>query len=280
MKIENLKALSRILVVLIFSIGINNSTYAQEEELQQETTTSSADELAKKLQNPVASLISVPFQANFDFGIGPADGSKFLMNIQPVIPMSLSEDWNLIARVILPVISQNDVFGESGTQTGLGDAVVSAFFSPKEPTSGGLIWGAGPVLLVPTATDELLGTEQFGVGPTGVVLKQLGTLTLGALANHIWSVAGDDDRADVNATFIQPFIAKNFSGGYALGLNTELTQSWDNDATSGTINLTGSKVISLGKQLAQVAIGPRFPYGNANSSEWGFRAAFVLLFPQ
>ena len=265
----------KILSILFILVFIPLASLAQDE-----ATTPSAEELAKKLQNPIASLISVPFQANFDFGIGPADGSRFLMNIQPVIPMSLNEDWNVIARVILPITSQNDVFGNSGSQTGLGDMVTSAFFSPKEPTSGGLIWGAGPVLLIPTATDELLGTEKFGVGPTAVGLKQVGNLTIGVLLNHIWSIAGDDDRNDVNSTFLQPFIAKNFKGGYALGLNTELTQSWDYDATSGTINLTGSKVISLGKQLAQVAVGPRFPYGNANTSEWGFRAAFVLLFPK
>jgi hypothetical protein len=194
--------------------------------------------------------------------------------------MSISEDWNLIGRVILPIISQTDVFGESGTQSGLGDAVISAFFSPKEPTSGGLIWGAGPVLLVPTATDDLLGTGKFGIGPTAVGLKQIGDLTVGALVNHIWSIAGDEDRGDVNTTFFQPFVAKNFTGGYALAVNTELSQSWDNDATNGTINIIGSKVISLGSQLAQVSIGPRIPYGNANTASWGFRAQFILLFPK
>ncbi|MCP9200484.1 hypothetical protein MKO06_11225 [Gramella sp. GC03-9] len=245
----------------------------------QEEEQLSADELAQKLQNPVASLISVPFQGNFDFGVGPSDGRRFTMNFQPVVPISISEDWNLIGRLILPIIHQNDVSGNSGRQTGLGDAVVSSFFSPKEPSSGGLIWGVGPVFLLPTATDNL-GLEKFGIGPTGVALKQIGDITIGALANHIWSVTGDDDRPDVNATFVQPFIAKNFTGGYAITLNTELTQNWDFDATSGTVNLTGSKVISLGSQLAQVAVGPRIPYGNANTSEWGFRAAFVLLFPK
>lgn len=262
-----------IVLLLLFSPLIS---LAQEEEQE---GAPSAEELAKKLQNPVASLISVPFQGNFDFGVGPDDGRRFTLNVQPVIPLSISQDWNLIARVILPFIHQNDVFGNSGRQTGLGDAVVSAFFSPKEPTSGGLIWGAGPVFLVPTATDDL-GTKKFGIGPTGVVLKQIGDITVGALANHIWSVAGDDDMPDVNSTFLQPFVAKNFAGGYAITLNTELTQSWDYDATSGTINLTGSKVISIGNQLAQVALGPRIPYGNANTSEWGFRAVFVLLFPK
>lgn len=241
---------------------------------------SDADALAKQLQNPVASLISVPFQGNLDFGIGPADGTRFTLNIQPVVPMSISEDWNLIGRVILPFISQTDVFGASGNQTGLGDAVISAFFSPKEPTSGGLIWGVGPVLLAPTATDELLGTEKFGIGPTGVVLKQVGQFTIGALANHIWSVAGADDRADVNVTFIQPFIARNFSGGYALSFNTELSQNWDFDATSGTFNIVGSKVITLGSQLAQVFVGPRIPYGNGNAAGWGVRGGLTLLFPK
>lgn len=251
--------------------------YGQEssEELKNEE-----DELAKELLNPVANLINVPFQNNFDFGIGPADGSRWLMNVQPVVPVSISENWNLIGRAILPVISQNDIFGNSGSQTGLGDLVLSGFFSPKEPTKGGIIWGAGPALLIPTSTDDLLGAGQFGIGPTVVVLKQAGSFTVGALANQIWSVAGDSDRNDVNAAFFQPFIARNFSGGYALALNTELTQDWGQDATIGFVHLIGSKVLKLGDQLAQVSIGPRIPYGNANAVGWGFRAGFVLMFPQ
>jgi len=238
------------------------------------------DELAKKLQNPLASLISVPFQSNFDFGFEPADGSRWLMNVQPVIPLSISEDWNLIGRVILPVISQNDIFGESGSQTGIGDALVTGFFSPKAPTSGGLIWGAGPAISIPTATDDLLGSGQFAIGPSVVGLIQAGGITYGALVNHIWSVFGDSDRADVNATFFQPFLARNFKGGYALALNTELLQNWEANATVGTIDLVGSKVMTLGTQLTQFFIGPRIPYGNGNNSSWGFRAGIVLMFPK
>jgi len=244
------------------------------------TQSSQADELAKQLQNPLASLISVPFQNNFDFGFDPADGSRWLMNIQPVIPMSITEDWNLIGRVILPVISQNDVFGESGSQTGLGDALLTGFFSPKAPTPGGLIWGAGPAISIPTATDDLMGSGKFSIGPSVVGLVQAGTITYGALVNHIWSVFGDSDRADVNATFFQPFLAQNFEGGYALSLNTELLQNWEADATVGTVNLVGSKVTTLGSQLAQFFIGPRIPYGNGNNATWGFRAGLVLLFPK
>lgn len=129
-------------------------------------------DLAKQLSNPIASLISVPFQVNYDRGYGPDDGHRVTLNIQPVIPISLNEDWNLISRTILPVISQDDIAGPSGDQFGLGDTVQSFFFSPKEPTAGGIIWGAGPVFLIPTATDDLLGGEKWGIGPTVVALKQ------------------------------------------------------------------------------------------------------------
>ena len=268
--------MKKILLTCI-TLLLANLLFSQEEPQSEAAAT---DALAKKLQNPIASLISVPFQGNFDFGFEPNDGSRVLVNIQPVIPMSISKDWNLISRVILPVISQSDIFGPSGNQFGLGDVTLSAFFSPKAPTSGGFIWGAGPVLALPTATEELLGTEKFGVGPTAVGLMQIGTFTTGLLANHIWSVAGSDDRADVNNSFFQPFLAKNFPGGYALSLNTELSQNWDADATTGTINIGGSKVIVLGKQIAQIAVGPRIPYGNGNGSSWGFRAQFTLLFPK
>ncbi|MGJ5642157.1 hypothetical protein [Formosa sp. S-31] len=271
-----MKRFFRLLIfpaVLLFS----NFSYSQEETA---TPASEADALAKQLQNPVASLISVPFQGNMDFGFDPEDGTRFTLNIQPVIPIGISEDWNLIARVVLPFISQHDVYGNSGTQTGLSDAVVSAFFSPKAPTAGGLIWGAGPVLLVPTATDDLLGTKKFGIGPTAVALKQLGSFTVGGLINHVWSVAGDSDRSDVSSTFIQPFIARNFAGGYALALNTEFTQNWEADASSGAINIVGSKVITIGSQMAQLLLGPRILYGGGTTGDWGIRGGLVLLFPK
>ena len=123
-----------------------------------------------------------------------------------MIPIELTEYWNLISRTILPVIHQSDVVGDS-SQTGLGDTVQSFFLSPKEPGWGRIIWGVGPALLLPTATDDVLGSGKFGLGPTAVLLKQEGPWTFGFLANHIWSVAGDSDRADVSSTFLQPFLA-------------------------------------------------------------------------
>ena len=164
------------------------------------TDADEADQLAKQLSNPVSSLISVPFQANEDFNIGPANGTRFTLNIQPVIPISISKDWNLIVRTILPVISQTDVFGHSGTQSGLGNTTQSFFLSPKAPGPGGLIWGLGPVGYYPTATNSLLGPDKWGLGPTFVGLVQKGGWTVGILANQIWSVGGNNNEQNINAT--------------------------------------------------------------------------------
>jgi hypothetical protein len=160
-----------------------------------------AENLAKQLSNPVASLISVPFQFNYDQRIGPAEsGHKTYLNFQPVIPVSLNSDWTMISRTIVPVVDQDDVFPTAGHQFGLGDTLQSLFFSPKKPLPGNIIWGAGPVLLIPTGTDKLLGGEKLGTGPTAVVITQQGGWTVGVLANHVWSVAGASDRADINST--------------------------------------------------------------------------------
>src|SRR5688572_27460322 len=130
----------------------------------------SADELAKQTQNPVASLISVPFQGNWDFGIGDREAAGTTLNIQPVLPFGLTSDWNIILRVIMPVQSQP----ADGTQrfTGMGDTTMTAFVSPA--STGKLIWGVGPAILIPTATDWNLGTEKFGLGPSFVALVQPG----------------------------------------------------------------------------------------------------------
>lgn len=237
------------------------------------------DELAKKLSNPVASLISVPFQSNFDYGAGAdGDGFGYTLNVQPVIPFSLSEDWNLISRTIVPLAYRDYLPGDPFR---LGDITQSLFLSPKAPGPGGLIWGVGPAFLLPTATDDMLGTEKWGVGPTGVALIQEHGWTFGVLANHIWSVAGDDDRADVNQTFLQPFVSYALGEGVTLTANSESTYDWTAEQWTVPLNLDISKVTHFGKQPVSLQIGGKvYLDGPEGSPDWGIRSTITFLFPK
>jgi hypothetical protein len=244
----------------------------------------SADELAKQLSNPVAALISVPLQLNYDDGYGTGgdgDGERFTLNVQPVVPISLNEDWNVISRTILPVIHQDDVIpGDSSS--GIGDITQSLFFSPKQPTASGWILGAGPAFLLPTASEDELGTEQWAIGPTIVALKQTEDgITYGALWNYLVSVAGDDDRADVDSTFIQPFLAKAFPGGRTATINLESSYDFEGKHWNVPVNLMYSKVTKIGNQMVSFAGGARYyletPPGGP---DWGLRFVVTLLYPR
>jgi hypothetical protein len=240
-----------------------------------------AAELAKKLQNPVASLISVPLQFNWDTGIGSEDASRYTLNVQPVIPFSIGKDWNLITRTIVPFIYAEASVAGGDDKSGLGDIVQSFFLSPKAPTSGGWIWGAGPVLLYPSATENALGSEKWGAGPTAVMLKQDSGWTYGLLANHIWSFAGKDSRADVSATFLQPFVSYTTKTYTTFGLNTESTYDWKNSQWTVPINLTVSQLLKLGNQPISLQLGWRYyavkPDGGP---DWGLRFVVTFLFPK
>ena len=176
----------------------------------------SEEELAKQLQNPVASLISVPFQNNFDFGGGYNDQAfRYQLNFRPVIPISIGKDWNIISRTILPFVHQEgyipavqeDGSLRSTSQTGLGNLLQTFFLSPKNPLPGGIIVGAGPAFAFPTATRDILGAGRWGLGPSVVVLRQQHGWTYGALVYQVWAYAGDSDRDDVSYTFLQPFLS-------------------------------------------------------------------------
>lgn len=239
-----------------------------------------ADELAKALSNPVAALISVPLQLNYDDGY-ELGGERFTLNIQPVVPISISEHWNMISRTILPVIEQSDVVNDD-SQFGLGDVTQSLFFSPKAPTKSGWIIGVGPAFLLPTATDDLLGTEKWAIGPTAVVLKQTEAgWTYGALVNHLWSVAGDDNRADVNATFLQPFLSKGLGQGRTATVNFEASYDWDGEQWTVPLNFMYSKVTKIGGQMVSFAGGAR-AYLDApdGGPDWGLRFVVTFLFPE
>jgi hypothetical protein len=267
------------LLALVSALAFTTTTLSAQDAATDDKA--AAAELAKKLSNPVAALISVPLQNNFDFGAGPnGDGFQYKVNVQPVIPISLNENWNLISRTIVPYIYQENIFGTS-SQSGLSDIVQSLFFSPKAPTSGGWIWGAGPVLLLPTATDDLLGAEKWGAGPTAVLLKQQKGWTYGVLANHIWSFAGEGDRADVNATFLQPFVSFTTKKFTTFGLNTESTYDWDNSQWTVPLNASVSQLLKVGKQPIQLSLGARYYAEKPDGGpDWGLRFAVTFLFPK
>lgn len=242
-----------------------------------------SQDLAKKLANPVASLISIPFDLDYDHNIGPVDdGDRLTLIAKPVVPITLNPEWNLISRTIMPLISQDDIFPGAGDQTGLGDILQSFFFSPANPTARGLIWGAGPVLLLPTATDDLLGSDKWALGPTGVILKQSGPWTYGMLANHLVDVAGDDDRADINNTFLQPFVSYTTPTAWTYTLQTESTYSWENEEWSVPINFAVSKLTRLGQLPVQYKAGLRYWADSPDSGPegWGCKLGIVFLLPK
>lgn len=259
-----------LLAFCLFSIGI----FAQD-ALPSQT---SAQELADKLANPVASLISVPLQNNFNYGIGAFNGSKYTINIQPVIPFKLTENLNLITRYIFPVVDQRDITGENTHQFGLSDATVTAFFAPK---SKGLIFGFGPAFLVPTATDKLLGTEKFGIGPSILVMHQGKGLSVGFIANQIWSVAGNEERADFNSFYTQIFLSHSYKSGASLGVNAEITQNWQGNTTMITLNPSIGAVTKVGEQTVQFAVMPLIPVVGPHEMkpDWGLRAVLAFVFP-
>lgn len=242
-----------------------------------------AAELAKQLANPIASLINVPLQYNYDEYGGANDGAAVSrLNIQPVIPFSLNNDWNLITRTIVPLIDQRDFPSAAMNESGLGDITASLFFSPKAPTAGGWIWGAGPVFLLPTATEDVLGAEKWGLGPTGVALKQSGPWTVGMLANHIWSVAGDAGRADVSSTLLQPFVAYTTKTHTTFSVNTESTYDWKNEQWAVPLNLQAAQVFKIGNQALQFMVGARY-WADApddGPKGWGLRVQLTFIFPR
>ncbi len=228
----------------------------------------------------MASLISLPLQSNFDFGMGTGSGWRYTLNVQPVIPIALSPKWNLISRTILPIIHQGNVTGPNTSQTGLGDTVQSFFLSPNK--SEPFIWAVGPVVLLPTATDATLGAQKWGLGPTAAVLKQSNGWTVGILANHIWSVAGKANRADVNATFLQPVLSYTTKQAWTYSINTESTFDWNTRSWSIPINPSISKLVRFGKQPMSFGGGLKCwvttPTGGPEGC--GLRITVTALFPK
>jgi hypothetical protein len=276
---------SATLLFVSLSLAQENQTAkpAQDSEAKAaQVQESTAADLQKAVQNPVASLISVPVQNNSNFGIGPYDRTQDVLNVQPVIPANISKNWMLITRIIQPIVWQPYPNATTGGEYGLGDMNPTFFLSPRKP--GKVIWGVGPAFVIPTATNDILGQGKFSIGPSFVALAQPQHWTLGALVNNVWSVAGSGGRPDVNQMLLQYFINYNLKKGWYVSLSPIITANWK--ASTGnvwTVPFGGGigRITKMGFQ--PVNITAQF-YGNAvhpaGASPWGMRLQIAFLFPK
>lgn len=269
-----MKPVSKTIGSVILLLALCGSAHAQSEDAG----------LAQELTNPLAALVTIPIQLTFDRGVGPADdGSKVTTNVQPVIPFGGSGNWNVISRTIVPVVYQDEVAPGSGSQFGLGDINLTLFLSPKQATAGGLIWGAGPVFLLPTATDSKLGGGKWGGGPAAVGLVMSGPWTVGMLANHIWSFAGDAERKDISNTFIQPFVAYTWPNAWTASVQSEASYNWKSQAWSVPINVAVSRLVRIGGKLPvslQVGVGYWAESTDAGPKGMRFRLQANIVLPR
>ena len=223
--------------VVVFGLVPNIANAGQRAAAAAPPADDESETLAKKLSNPISDLVSVPFQFNWYQDVGPLDLSTFVMNVQPVVPLQLNNDWNLILRIIVPFIGQPPLFNGDVSSFGIGDVTPSFFFSPRN--SSHFTWGVGPVFALPASYQPTIGSGHTSLGPTAVALEQTGKWTIGTLWNQVWSVAGDERRADVNQMFLQPFIAYQKSHTVTYTFTSEMTFDWESQGDGWTIPLLG-----------------------------------------
>jgi hypothetical protein len=265
---------STLIALVVFAAGVlifGSDTQAGETE----------SELAKKTQNPVADLISFPIQYNMNFGIGPNNRAQYAMNVQPVLPISLTNGWNLITRTIMPIGKQPNLETTSEDTWGIGDVTFTGFLSPK--AAGPVKWGIGPALQIPTATDEVLGSRKWAAGPEAVVLTIQGPWLVGIRVQNLWSFAGNSDRSNVNQFLTQYFVNYNLPNGWYLTASPTITANWEADSgNTWTVPVGGGvgKVFRIGKLPFNVNVAA---YSNVvrpdPGPDWAAQFQFAWLLP-
>jgi hypothetical protein len=263
----------RTALALTALILVSGEALAQE---QGEPAGSDAD-LAKQLANPVAHLISLPFQLNYDCCLGPDNDAAYLLNVQPVIPFAINNDMSLIVRTIVPFHYREGRSSIPAEGFGFGDTTQSFFFTPR--AKNGFTWGVGPAVLWPTGSQGYQ-SGKWGVGPTGIALKQEGPYTYGVLANHIWSFAGAESRSDVSTTFIQPFFNYTWPDSTSFILNMESSYDWEGEQATIPLNVGVSHIYNFsGQRVSLAAFGRGYFDRPDGGPDWGLRFVATFLFP-
>jgi hypothetical protein len=262
--------------MLLLAVAMSGSAaYAEEAD---------HSDLAKQTQNPISSLISVPFESNWFLNTGPRDKTQYVLNIKPVYPLKLNDDWNLIARGIFPIISQPQLTPGGDRENGLGDIFLQGFFSPNKKWHD-IIWGAGPAISLPSASDDRLGSEKWSAGPSAVALTMKGPWVVGALAQNVWSFAGTDKRDDVNSFLLQPFVNYNLKDGWYLVSAPVITANWEADDNDDrwTVPVGGGvgKIVKIGKLPVNLSFRTYYNVEKPDQGpDWQLQFTATLLFPE
>ncbi len=238
-------------------------------------------ELEQMTENPLAVIVTVPLQQNWDFGIGPLNAMKYTAKLQPIIPFPLGSNWCVLSRTILPFTYAEASAPGDREDSGLEDTSFSLFLSPRNFARGSLYWGVGPAFQLPTATDYDLGDGKWGIGPTAAISKQLGGWSGYILTRHIWSFAGEESRPYVSETLLQPSISYTFKTSTTLGVVTETKYDWQAAHWTVPLNLTVSQLFRIGNLPIKLTMGGRLyaerPPGGA---DWGLRFTVTFLLPK
>ena len=266
-----MKTIHRFLLGL-FSLAMVNLAVAQDE---------SASELAKKAQNPIASMISVPIQSNIDFDWGPNSDTFAVTNIQPVLPFKLNDNWNLVTRTILPIVSQPGLAPGQGRKWGTSDTLFTAFFVPAE--SGDWTWGVGPVIQLPTTSNSRLGKDEWGAGVSAVALTMPGIWVVGGLVSNLWGIS-EDPGNEINSLTFQPFVNYNIKNGLYLSFSPIITANWE--ASSGqkwTVPIGGGvgKIFKIGSQAMNAQAHYYYNIKKPDiTGDWSIRLQLQFMFPK